>query len=104
MSTTIYDQDPVFDHSNGQKTAVTALANIFTPGAACVFVWIGTDAAIVINAAGNAAVDDGTSAYVAAGTAGIFPCTASTAIFGLSLSGTANVRCVAMQRRPIGVP
>lgn len=99
-ATTAVQNDPVFDHANGQKTAVTISANILTPSSTCVFAWIGTDADIVVNTAGAAAADDGTSVYLPGGFSGIIPVQPSVAVLALSLSGTANVRATGMKIRP----
>lgn len=100
MTTTAQQNDPIYDEANGKKTSVTSSSSILTPGTSCVFAWLGTDSAIVINTNGAAAVDDGTGVYVPAGFAGIIPVRPTVAIFALSLSGTAIVRIVPTTVRP----
>ena len=100
MTTTAQQNDPIYDEANGTRTSVTGSASILTPSTSCVFAWIGTDAAIVINTNGAAAVDNGTSVYLPAAFAGIIPVRPGTQIFALSLSGTAIVRAVPMIVRP----
>lgn len=100
MTTTAQQNDPIFDEANGTKTSVTLSTSILTPGASCVFAWIGTDTAIVINTNNAAAVDNGTSVYMPAGFAGIIPVRPGIAIFALAVSGTAVVRIVPMINRP----
>lgn len=91
--------DPIFDEANGTKTSVTVSATVITPPVNCKYVRITSDADIVINTAGNAAVDDGTGARIVAGVPEIVPTTAGVAVKALSLSGTATVRCTPLKAR-----
>lgn len=94
------DQDPIFDHTNGQKTSVTASATILTPPAGCKYARISTDVDIVVNTAGATAVDDGTAIKITAGIAETIPVTAAVAVKALSLTGgTAVVRVMPLKSR-----
>jgi hypothetical protein len=53
------DQDPIFDHANGTKVAVTTSASVITPPAGCKYLRISADVDVVVNTAGVAAVDNG---------------------------------------------
>jgi len=97
---TAQQSEPLFDHSNGTKSAVTVNQTIITTGGSHVFLWIATDAAIVVRTDGSAAVDDGTGAYLGAGFNGIIPVSPSVAVTALSITGTANVRVVPFMVRP----
>jgi hypothetical protein len=94
------DQDPIFDHANGVKLAVTTSASLITPPANCRFLRISSDVDIFVNTAGSAAVDNGTSIRVGAGQTEVIPVTAGTAVFALSSSGTATVRATPLKIRP----
>jgi len=93
------DQDPVFDHTNGTKTSVTASATILTPPTGCKYARISSDVDIVVNTAGSTAVDDGTAIKITGGIAETIPVTAAVAVKALSLSGTAAVRITPMKVR-----
>jgi hypothetical protein len=93
------DQDPIFDHANGTKTSVTTSAIIITPPASCKFVRISTDVDVYVNTAGNAAVDDGTAIRIVANQPEVIPVTAAVAVYALSSSGTAVVRCTPLKTR-----
>lgn len=94
------DQDPIFDHANGTKKSITTSAALLTPPAGCKFVRVTTDADIVVNTAGAAAVDDGTSVRIVANQPEMIPVVEAVAVNALSLSGTAVVRCTPMKARP----
>lgn len=94
------DQDPIFDHANGTKNSVTASAPVLTPPAGCKFARISADADIVVNTAGNIAVDDGSSVRIVANQPEVIPVVAGVVVNALSLSGTAVVRCTPMKVRP----
>lgn len=94
------DHDPIYDHTNGTKNSVTTSAIIITPPAGCRFVRIDTDADIVVNTAGAAAVDNGSAATIrAVSSPTSIPVTAGVAVYALSLSGTAVVRCMPYKQR-----
>jgi hypothetical protein len=93
------DQDPIFDHTNGTKTSVTASATVITPPTGCRFVRIHTDVDVFVNTAGNAAVDDGTSIRIVANSSEVIPVVAGVAVRALSSSGTAIVRCTPLKVR-----
>lgn len=93
------DQNPIFDHANGTKTAVTASATIITTGAGHTFLRITTDVDIVVNTAGAAAVDDGTASRIVANVPEVIPVPPSTVIKALSLAGSATVRCTPLKVR-----
>jgi hypothetical protein len=99
MSATTRKFDPIYNNAAGQKTSVTTSAIVITPPADCRFVRISTDADIVINTAGAAAVDNGTATRIVGGVPEIVPVTAGVPVYGLSLSGTAVVRCTPLKSR-----
>lgn len=92
-------QDPIFDHTNGTKTSVSASTLILTPPTACLYTRISSDVDVFVNTAGNAAVDDGTSIRVFAGRENILPVTAAVALYALSSGDTATVRCTPFKVR-----
>lgn len=87
------DQDPILDHANGTKTSVTSSATVITPPVGCKYIRITTDVDIVVNTAGNTAVDNGTSSLIIAYASEIIPVTAGVAVKALSLGTAATVRC-----------
>lgn len=91
---------PIYDHANGTKNSVTTTATVLTPPAGCYLARISTDVDIFVNAAGSAAVDNGTSIRIIANMPEIIPVTAATAVNALSSSGTAVVRCTPLKARP----
>ena len=91
--------DPIFDNAAGTKTSLTTNATIITPPTGCKWVRITCDVDIFVNAAGAAAVDDGTSTRIIANIPEYIPVTAGTAVKGLSSSGTATVRCTPLKAR-----
>lgn len=93
------DQDPIFDHTNGTKTSVTASATIITPPASCKYLRISSDVDLFVNTAGSAAVDDGTSIRIVANSPEVIPVVAATAVKALSSAGTATVRCTPLKVR-----
>jgi hypothetical protein len=93
------DQDPIFDHAHGTKTAVTVSAAVITPPAGCKFIRISTDVDVFVNTAGNAAVDDGTSIRLIANVPEVIPVTAGTNVLALSSAGAATVRCTPLMVR-----
>jgi hypothetical protein len=91
--------DPVYNNALGTKTSVTTSAIVITPPSGCRFVRISTDADVVINTAGAAAVDNGTATRIIGGVPEIVPVTAGTPVYALSLSGTAVVRVTPLKNR-----
>jgi hypothetical protein len=94
------DQDPIFDHANGTKVAVTTSASVITPPAGCKYLRISADVDVVVNTAGAAAVDNGSSIRIIANQPETIPVTPSVAVFALSLGASATVRCTPLKVRP----
>jgi len=93
------DQDPIFDHVNGTKTAVTTNTTVLTPPAGCKYARISTDIDIVVNTIGAAAVDNGTAIKIFANQPEVIPVTAGVAVKALSLGASATVRCTPLKVR-----
>lgn len=89
----------IFDTANGDKSAITASALILMPPPGCTMANVSSDAAIVVNTNGGAAVDDGTSVLIAANTPCNIPVSPGVAVNALSLAGTANVRAMPYKNR-----
>jgi hypothetical protein len=99
MSQTSRAFDPVYNNALGTKTSVTSSAVVLTPPANCKFARITTNADIVVNTAGAAAVDDGTAALIVGGVPETIPVTSGVPVYALSLSGTAVVRVTPLKNR-----
>ncbi|MHB2205065.1 hypothetical protein [Methylobacterium sp. CM6257] len=90
----------VYDHTNGKKVSITDSALVITPPAACKYLRISCDADVVVNTAGVAAVDDGTSVRIIANRPEVIPVVPGTAVYALSLgSSAAVVRATPMKAR-----
>lgn len=61
------DQDPIFDHANGDKKTVTASAVVFTPPAGCKFVRLDATVDTFVRTDDQVALDDGKAIRIAGG-------------------------------------
>lgn len=84
------DQDPIFDHANGERVAaLTSSAVVFTPPAGCKFARFDATVDTFIRTDNVAAADDGDAIRLIAGQPEIIPVTAGVAV--LAYAATASV-------------
>lgn len=82
------DQDPIFDHANGEKATVTASAVVFTPPAGCKFARFDATVDTFIRTDNQAAADDGKAIRLIAGQPEILPVTATVAVRAYAASSS----------------
>ncbi len=61
------DQDPIFDHANGDKKTVTVSAEVFTPPAGCKFIRVDATVDTFLRTDDQPALDDGKSIRIVGG-------------------------------------
>jgi 3D (Asp-Asp-Asp) domain-containing protein len=93
------DQDPIFDHENGTRTAVTSAVNVLVPPAGCKYVRVHADGACFITTDGTSTPgDNADSAKIVADQPEIIPVTEGVAIKAFATTSTV-VRCLPLKAR-----
>lgn len=82
------DQDPIFDHANGEKATVTTSAVVFTPPAGCKFARFDATVDTFIRTDDQPAADDGDAIRLIAGQPEILPVTAAVAVRAYAASSS----------------
>lgn len=87
------------DNAHGVKKTVTTSTLLITPPIGCPSCLVSPDADIVLNTAGNAAVDDGTGYFVPGGTEDEVPVKGGVPVYALAPGGTATVYATPLKAR-----
>lgn len=95
----VASQDPIFDHANATKTAVTASATVLTVPAGCYFARISGDGDFFLRTDGEAAADAAGSLRVIANQPEIIPVTPG-AVLKAFASVSVVVRVTPLKVRP----
>lgn len=82
------DQDPIYDHANGEKATVTTSAVVFTPPAGCKFARFDATVDTFIRTDDQPAADDGDAIRLIAGQPEILPVTATVAVRAYAASSS----------------
>lgn len=88
ISKPVADQDPIYDHANGEKATVTTSAVVFTPPAGCKFARFDATVDTFIRTDDQPAADDGDAIRLIAGQPEILPVTAGTAVRAYAASSS----------------
>lgn len=93
------DQDPIYDHANGDKKTVLASAVVFTPPAGCKFVRMDATVDTFVRTDNAVAADDGKAIRIVGGApAEIVPVTAGVAIRAFA-AASSTLRMMPMKAR-----
>lgn len=82
------DQDPIYDHANGEKATVTTSAAVFTPPVGCKFARFDATLDTFIRTDDAAAADDGEAIRLIGGQPEILPVVAGVAVQAYAASSS----------------